>query len=431
MQAMRTALLTMILFQAGSASRFQRRILQPVHDGLGDELVDQADPEFRAVAKGDDCISPEDFKDFIAGHNPLPPREAFLDDAEYEDFLADVKNQMSMMYDYADSKGGQNAPDGCVNKEEFDFVNDMEGPPQGEEYTEYAAEDPMNGEYDEKMELEPSKECGEPLVMAPPDFPPFAVCDRNDDKSVSFQELDETARNDPNQPPPQFVVDAIKEMADKDKSKSISLDEYCGLLRTMETEEGQMKLQELVGKHMGEMQTDTQAHECMALDANGDDRISQDEAWDFVSDMEGTDFNHVKMQSVWDAADTDKDGFISYAECREAGKNYAGDGKEGPGVGKEDLKKKFLFISKNQTTSSVHTKKQAKLSQKQKAYRQKHPFLSLWVNPKVMHQWRPESVWLTQTRNTPVHAPSMHTFLHHFRIRQLRAKYKAKHAKKA
>lgn len=443
---MQAALLAIILLTTGaSAARVQGKGSQAsfraaddqspgppkkVHDGLGDELVDQADPTFEDVSQGDDCISPQDFMQFAMTHFPPPPREAFqgMSDAEYEHLIKQGETQLMMMYEIADTKGGEYAGDQCVNKEEFDFAKDMEGPPPKEVVIEHVMEEPMG-----PTEEEPKKasECGDDAPEAPPGFPSFKQFDFDGNEHVTYEEVQEAAMHEP-QPPPQFVVDAFWEVMDSDQDGDAGVDEYCAALKMMTSPGGQEKFGKIVEKHMMESEQESHEAECAHIDDNKDNKIGLNEAIDFVAALEGTDMTVEKVQKIFEAADTDNDGFLTYDECAEAGKHYEGDGKH------------LLLFSKNRTmlrnasSSSAQKLASVNVTQKNVSGKMQTPKLqksfwqSLWINQRVLSQWHPESAWLTQTRKSPIHSPSMHKFLYHLRVRDMREKkVETKLAKKA
>merc|ERR1712185_611388 len=88
-------------------------------DNFADEVVDQADPEFKmADANGDGCISweearkplDEQFDQNDEYHKTLSKSELEKDEEVHQDMLSDLK----MIFENADKDD-----DGCINKEEF------------------------------------------------------------------------------------------------------------------------------------------------------------------------------------------------------------------------------------------------------------------------------------------------------------------------
>merc|ERR1740138_859748 len=87
-------------------------------------------------------------------------------------------------------------------------------------------EEEMKGGDGPPPDFKKSEECGEPAVYLPPGIPEYSVFDVDGSGTVEYKEVDETADKLPHKPP-QFVVDAVKEMMDKDTSKTVSKDEFC------------------------------------------------------------------------------------------------------------------------------------------------------------------------------------------------------------
>jgi len=65
------------------------------------------------------------------------------------------------------------------------------------------------------------------------------------------------------------------------------------------------------------------------MDANGDGKVSQSEAYEFASEhMHHADIKHNQMWDLFQDADLDANNFISEKEFCTAGANHQGDGKE-------------------------------------------------------------------------------------------------------
>merc|ERR1719247_218217 len=271
------------------------------------------------------------------------------------------------------------------------------------------------GELDGKEggEEEKGKDVGCGEAFAPPDFPAFEEVDKDGDAAATYVEIDETAADHPDTPP-QFVVEAVKETMDTDKNANVTKEEYCAFLALMETPEGEEGLHKLIEEKMGEMEKDMQGDECVAMDTNGDGKISKSEAFDFVSEMDHADLNQATLEEMWDASDVDpKDGFLSIDECRKAGEKYEGDGNEAPGTGAEDLAK-----------GKGKGKGKGKLFLVQKKAKKAKWGWTKWLKSKVVRKskvvqnrlihFRLESAWVTRPRTKRTSGvPSLHAVLHH------------------
>lgn len=452
--------LMVIFLAARSAARMQRKLggkslevpksdypyAPSKVDTLTAELVDQADPEFPKVARGDDCISKEDFDIAVDTYDPPPQKSdvpatnknngyekwiLYPSDEDFKNALQERKEYMALQFEYIDTKGGATEGDGCITKEEFDFGNEMEGasPRLAKYVAKQVAEEALTGGMLEGKGKGPPegfrevKECSsEEPVYAPPDLPLYGALDRNHDGTVTYEEVDKAAKEtkgDDGESPPQFIVDSVKQMMDTDTSKSITSDEYCGFLKEMRTPEGHKKFNEHVEVNMlGEQCWFCKAcWGCKGMDTSGDRLISKQEAYTFVSNMQGADLSQSKFEDIWKAADTDKDGLVTFFECVEIGKHYDGDGDEKHGhVGKDHayLAQNGTFLSKNRTmlrnvSGSMTAAQKLEVPQKLgknaslpgKIQNLRLGWASLWLNPRVViSHWVPGSAWLSQTRKS-------------------------------
>merc|ERR1719253_2254938 len=92
--------------------------------------------------------------------------------------------------------------------------------------------------------------------------------------------------------------------------------------------------QETMAEEMGEEKFEAQLEEEKKaefgfMDRSGDGQVSKTEAYNYADDnMPHADISMEKMDKMFAAIDRNKDGFISFDEFTQAGKNYEGDGNE-------------------------------------------------------------------------------------------------------
>jgi len=197
----------------------------PAHsDNFQDELVDQADPEFKMLdADGDGCVTVEETKvvmrqQFQQGApdiNSMPEQ----DKKEMEQMMERFEEEAENMFGFVDKNKDQ-----CIDKTEFKAAQEMEGPPPG---------------YQSTMEDEMGEE-----------------------EFEEYMEEDEKAEFD-------------------------------------------------------------------FMDRSGDGKISKTEAYNYADkNMPHADISKEMLDNMFDATDTNKDGFLTFDEFSDAGKNYDGDGNE-------------------------------------------------------------------------------------------------------
>lgn len=403
--AAKAALLAAVL--ATSNSLKQRE--EPATDTLASELTDQADPEFEAMANGDNCISNADLDEYIDSQMPpepvcepgVPADHCQYELDEYNKMKQTFHEQGKTMHAYAD-RCVTGKEDGCVDKAEFVKMNEMEGPPPG--FEEDAAEGMVEGELD-----------------STPSHPPCDSMDRNKDGTITKGEAKgyckELGEDDMSA---SFMADVYLAYMDKDESGGVSCQEYDASMKAMETPAGQAALSDAMQKTIEKQQEDVRAVECDMMDDNGDGMVSNSEAYNYVSEMEGADLTSTTVEEIVTAADKNEDGFISREECLNAGKEYDGDGAEDnekDQVGhdgnegkkgkrkqkKEKREKKKSFLQKPPMSPKAEARlKMAKKlvnPQKTQPKRAPHKLVNLWQllvdiksSPKL--HWRPEFRWL-------------------------------------
>jgi len=124
---------------------------KPPPDTLASEVTDQADPEFKLLSKGDNCISQDDLLEFVESQLPpppdcdpgVPPGHCKQEMAEYHEIKEAMVSYGTTMHAYAD-RCVTGEEDGCVDEKEFVTMNEMEGPPPG--FEEEAAEGMVEGD---------------------------------------------------------------------------------------------------------------------------------------------------------------------------------------------------------------------------------------------------------------------------------------------
>jgi len=197
----------------------------PAHsDNFQDELVDQADPEFKMLdADGDGCVTVAETNDVMRQQMQQgAPDVSLMSEKE--------KKQMKQMMDHMQERSKQmfafvdKNKDECIDRTEFKAAQEMEGPPPG--YQTHMEEEMGEEEFEEQME---------------------------EDEKAEFD----------------------------------------------------------------------------FMDRSGDGKISKPEIYNYADkNMPHADISKEKVDEMFDSADTDKDGFLTFDEFSDAGKNYEGDGNE-------------------------------------------------------------------------------------------------------
>lgn len=179
-------------------------------DNFGEEVIDQADPEFDMIAGDDDCINMTDAE--------APYKQGFQRNAmgrsiwteeekkNAEDAESTVLENIRIQFAHADSNG-----DGCVNRTEFRVAAEMEGPPPGFEAIKVMRIGAEN--FTKELEAEDRLE--------------FDTMDRNHDGKVSMSEAYHFAgENMPQADIDEQILKEIFEEADFDGDKFLSFEEF-------------------------------------------------------------------------------------------------------------------------------------------------------------------------------------------------------------
>lgn len=288
---------------------------KPPPDTLASEVTDQADPEFKLLSKGDNCISQDDLLEFVESQLPpppdcdpgVPPGHCKQEMAEYHEIKEAMVSYGITMHAYAD-RCVTGEEDGCVDEKEFVTMNEMEGPPPG--FEEEAAEGMVEGD------MEPAHSA-----------PGCAFFDADGDGKISKKEAvaksKELGEDDMSA---EFMANVYQEFMDKDGDSMVSCKEYDDGMAAMETEAGRDRLAEAMETTMLKQQDKVKEVECDMMDDNGDGMISQSEIYQYVHDMQGADLSQETLHEIVEAADKNEDGFVQIEECINAGKEYDGDG---------------------------------------------------------------------------------------------------------
>jgi len=136
----------------------------------------------------------------------------------------------------------------------------------------------------------------------------------------------------------QDTIDMVKgkakqmfEFVDKNKDACIDKAEFKA---AQEMEGPPPGYQESMADKMGKEKFEAQVNEEKKaefgfMDRSGDNQISRTEAYEYADkDMPHADISKEKMDAMFASIDRNQDGFVSFDEFTQAGKNYEGDGNE-------------------------------------------------------------------------------------------------------
>jgi hypothetical protein len=156
-------------------------------DSLSDELVDQANPNFEKISKGDGCISFEDLYSLALSKVPEGP--------DRDELAPRIKNMTLACFDAMDAIDEK---DGCVSKDEFRKGGGGAKPPP---------------KVPSKVVLEMRKV-------------EFQAMDQNNDHRISRSEAYDFVSSLEHASIHHEKVDAVFDAADTDHNKFLSEDEY-------------------------------------------------------------------------------------------------------------------------------------------------------------------------------------------------------------
>lgn len=285
-------------------------------DNFREELVDQADPEFDLASFGDDCISWEDVvaqgeAQFGDGGQQISNEER----EAVEEGKREMEEELRLMFVHSDRN-----EDGCVDREEFVAVQEMEGPPPG---------------FRETREQSATEHCEMSMVELGQHIDEeFRAWDTNHDKIVT---LDEWELGDPQLQMAGggimamecgiHIFDFLWQSADSDGDGKINLTDLNAFFAEFESDPSAF-MAWLEGELDDEIE-DQVMFEFDSMDRSGDGRVSREEAAYYAKEnMPQADISQGALMEMFNASDTDKDGFLNFEEFQNAGANYDGDGNE-------------------------------------------------------------------------------------------------------
>jgi Ca2+-binding EF-hand superfamily protein len=285
-------------------------------DNFREELVDQADPEFDLASFGDDCISWEDVvaqgeAQFGDGGQQISNEER----EAVEEGKREMEEELRLMFVHSDRN-----EDGCVDREEFVAVQEMEGPPPG---------------FRETREQSATEHCEMSMVELGQHIDEeFRAWDTNHDKIVT---LDEWELGDPQLQMAGggimamecgiHIFDFLWQSADSDGDGKINLTDLNAFFAEFESDPSAF-MAWLEGELDDEIE-DQVMFEFDSMDRSGDGRVSREEAAYYAKEnMPQADISQGALMEMFNASDIDKDGFLNFEEFQNAGANYDGDGNE-------------------------------------------------------------------------------------------------------
>jgi len=195
------------------------------------QLVDQADPEFKKMSGGDDCISWEDTlktleKQFQEGA-PDQGTVSEADRAANEEIKSGMIRDMKLMYHNADKN-----KDGCIDRKEFKAAGELEGPPPG--FQGAKTEEMGKTEFEEESANEDRFE--------------FDAMDRSGDGKISKSEAYHYVNdNMPQADADMSEVDAMFSDTDTNKDGFITFDEFTQAGQQIEGDGNEMESAEPIG----------------------------------------------------------------------------------------------------------------------------------------------------------------------------------------
>lgn len=387
------ALLLAVVLVGGSG--FEHRetaTAEPTTDTLASEITDQADPEFLALSDGDKCISMDDLMTYMKSQFPPQPEcDPGMPEGHCQSNLDDYNSKTKAtiayaktMHSYAD-RCVTGKEDGCIDEQEFVKMNEMEGPPPG--FEEDAAEGMVDGD-----------------IEKPSEVPPCDMFDTNGDDKISKEELTTKAKElGEDDMSANFMANVYMDFMEKDGKPGLSCREYTNGIASIETEAGRDALADAMEKELVSQQEKVKEVECAMMDDNGDGMISQQEVYQYLSNIDGADLSQPTLDNIFKAADTDEDGFISMQECANAGKEYDGDGAEDNKKDKvgHDGSEKQSFLQLVPATGRKSPRKTPH------HYKRPRNLMQLIADVKASPNihWRPQFQWLLYR------IPSMKTFV--------------------